>query len=154
PPTSTAHPTGPMPPTDDDAASGSPTAPLHGLRIADFSRVLAGPLATQILGDLGADVIKIERPGEGDDTRHWGPPFVGADAAYFLALNRNKRSIALDLGSPEGAGIARRIARRADVVIENFRPGLMAAFGLDLAGLRRDHPGLVTCSLTAFGDEE
>ena len=140
-----------MTPTDDPAESG---APLRGLRVLDFSRILAGPLCTQVLGDLGADVVKVERPGEGDDTRQWGPPFVGDDAAYFLSLNRNKRSIALDLRSPEQADVARRLARTADVVIENFRPGLMEGFGLDLDELRADNPGLVSCSLTAFEGTE
>jgi len=127
--------------------------PLAGIRVADFSRVLAGPLATMVLADLGADVVKVERPGAGDDTRAWGPPFVGGDAAYFLSLNRNKRSIALDLGTDEGAAAARRLALASDVVIENFRPGLMARFGLDFATLSAKHPGLVYCSLTAFGED-
>ncbi|MGE5459744.1 MAG: CaiB/BaiF CoA transferase family protein [Solirubrobacterales bacterium] len=127
--------------------------PLTGVRIADFSRVLAGPLATMLLGDLGADVVKVERPDGGDDTRIWGPPFVGQDAAYFLSLNRNKRSIALDLGTPEGAASARRLALSADVVIENFRPGLMERFGLDHASLAAERPDLVYCSLVAFGEE-
>ncbi|HEY6099989.1 MAG TPA: CoA transferase [Anaeromyxobacter sp.] len=127
--------------------------PLTGVRIADFSRVLAGPLATMLLGDLGADVVKVERPDGGDDTRIWGPPFVGQDAAYFLSLNRNKRSIALDLGTPEGAAAARRLALSADVVIENFRPGLMERFGLDHASLAAERPDLVYCSLVAFGEE-
>jgi crotonobetainyl-CoA:carnitine CoA-transferase CaiB-like acyl-CoA transferase len=126
---------------------------LAGIRIADFTRVLAGPLATMLLADLGADVVKVERPETGDDTRSWGPPFVGDDAAYFLSLNRNKRSIALDLSSEEGAAAARELARSADVVVENFRPGLMARFGLDYATLSADRPDLVYCSLTAFGDE-
>jgi crotonobetainyl-CoA:carnitine CoA-transferase CaiB-like acyl-CoA transferase len=115
--------------------------------------VLAGPLATQILGDLGADVIKIERPGQGDDTRHWGPPFVGEDAAYFLSLNKNKRSVTVDLKSPEGVEAIRRLAVDSDVVIENFRPGLMAELGLALDDLRRSSPALITCSLTAFDDD-
>jgi crotonobetainyl-CoA:carnitine CoA-transferase CaiB-like acyl-CoA transferase len=127
--------------------------PLSGCRVLDLSRVLAGPLATQILGDLGADVIKIERPGEGDDTRHWGPPFVGGDAAYYLSLNRNKRSVAVDLKSPEGAGAIRDLAARSDVLIENFRPGLMTELGLSLDDLRTASPRLITCSLTAFGEE-
>lgn len=127
--------------------------PLTGIRVADFSRVLAGPLATMLLADLGADVIKVERPGSGDDTRAWGPPFVGEDAAYFLALNRNKRSVALDLQTPEGATAARRLALASDVVVENFRPGLMARFGLDHASLAADRPDLVYCSLVAFGEE-
>ncbi len=127
--------------------------PLSGCRILDLSRVLAGPLATQILGDLGADVIKVERPEQGDDTRHWGPPFVGEDAAYFLSLNKNKRSVTVDLKSPEGAEAIRRLAARSDVVIENFRTGLMAELGLALDDLRRSTPGLITCSLTAFDDD-
>src|SRR5207302_4198077 len=106
------------------------------------SRVLAGPLCTMILGDLGADVIKLERPGEGDDTRHWGPPFLGSDAAYFLALNRNKRSVAIDLHTEEGVADARRLARSSDVLIENFRPGLMDQFGLGYERLSEDIPGL------------
>ena len=127
--------------------------PLEGVRVADFSRVLAGPLATMLLADLGADVIKVERPDTGDDTRGWGPPFVGEDAAYFLSLNRNKRSVALDLQTSEGAAAARRIALSADVVIENFRPGLMARFGLDHDSLAAERPDLVTCSLIAFGEQ-
>jgi crotonobetainyl-CoA:carnitine CoA-transferase CaiB-like acyl-CoA transferase len=126
--------------------------PLEGVRVADFSRVLAGPLATMLLADLGADVIKVERPGTGDDTRGWGPPFVGQDAAYFLSLNRNKRSVALDLTTPEGAAAARRLALSADVVVENFRPGLMTRFGLDHDTLAAQRPALVTCSLVAFGE--
>jgi len=127
--------------------------PLAGIRVTDFSRVLAGPLATMVLADLGADVVKVERPGTGDDTRGWGPPFVGDDAAYFLSLNRNKRSVALDLGSDEGAAAARRLALAGEVVIENFRPGLMARFGLDFEALSSIRPDLVYCSLTAFGED-
>ena len=129
-------------------------APLAGLRVLDFSRVLAGPLATQTLGDLGADVIKVERPEMGDDTRAWGPPFVGDDAAYFLSLNRNKRSIALDLASEEGRKQARGLAGNADVIVENFRPGLMSSFGLSFEQIRKMNPRLVYCSLTAFGPDE
>jgi glutaryl-CoA transferase len=127
--------------------------PLSGRRILDLSRVLAGPLATQILGDLGADVIKVERPGDGDDTRHWGPPFVASDAAYFLSLNRNKRSVEVDLKTREGVEAVRRLAAGSDVLIENFRPGLMAELGLAPHDLRRATPGLITCSLTAFNDD-
>ncbi|MBI2238706.1 MAG: CoA transferase, partial [Actinobacteria bacterium] len=144
---------------EDPGAGGSDAVtepedrgPLEGVRVIDFSRVLAGPLCTMILGDLGADVVKVERPGEGDDTRHWGPPFVGEDAAYFLSLNRNKRSVALDLSTSEGAQAARRLVLSGDVVIENFRPGLMVRFGLDYEALAAEKPGLVYCSLTAFGD--
>lgn len=133
--------------------STSPPAPLTGLRVIDLSRVLAGPLATQTLGDLGADVIKVERPGQGDDTRHWGPPFAGDDAAYFLSLNRNKRSVAIDLKTAGGVEAVRRLTGDADVVIENFRPGLMRELGLGLEDLRAENPRLVTCSLTAFGDD-
>jgi crotonobetainyl-CoA:carnitine CoA-transferase CaiB-like acyl-CoA transferase len=130
-----------------------PSLPLAGIRVADFSRVLAGPLATMLLADLGADVIKVERPETGDDTRGWGPPFVSEDAAYFLALNRNKRSVVLDLATDEGVSAARKLALSSDVLVENFRPGLMARFGLDHGSLAREHPGLVYCSLTAFGDD-
>jgi crotonobetainyl-CoA:carnitine CoA-transferase CaiB-like acyl-CoA transferase len=135
-----------------DRAGPAANLPLAGIRIADFSRVLAGPLATMILGDLGADVIKVERPDGGDDTRGWGPPFVGDDAAYFLALNRNKRSVALDLTSPEGGAAARELALTADVVVENFRPGLMRRFGLDHETLVRENPRIVSCSLVAFSE--
>jgi crotonobetainyl-CoA:carnitine CoA-transferase CaiB-like acyl-CoA transferase len=127
-------------------------APLAGLRVVDLSRVLAGPLCTMILGDLGADVVKVERPDGGDDTRGWGPPFVGADAAYFLSLNRNKRSVTIDLRTPDGVAAVRRLAADADILIENFRPGLMSDLGLDPGSLRAANPRLVTCSLTAFAD--
>jgi crotonobetainyl-CoA:carnitine CoA-transferase CaiB-like acyl-CoA transferase len=135
-----------------DRAPGSASLPLTGIRVADFSRVLAGPLATMLLADLGADVVKVERPDSGDDTRGWGPPFVGEDAAYFLSLNRNKRSVVLDLSGEDGRRVARRLALASDVVVENFRPGLMARFGLDHETLAADKPALVTCSLTAFGE--
>ena len=130
-----------------------PPAPLAGIRVIDLSRVLAGPLATMVLGDLGADIIKVERPGHGDDTRHWGPPFAGRDSAYFLSLNRNKRSVVIDLREPEGVAAVRRLTSDADVLIENFRPGLMKELGLGLDQLRAANPRLVTCSLTAFGED-
>src|SRR5215207_4374261 len=126
-------------------------APLDGILVADFSRVLAGPLAAMLLGDLGADVVKVERPDGGDDTRAWGPPWRGDDATYYLGLNRNKRSLALDLADPGDLELARALAGRADVLIESFRPGLMARWGLDGETLRASNPGLVTCSVTAFG---
>src|SRR3954447_432424 len=126
-------------------------APLDGLLVADFSRVLAGPFATMLLGDLGADVIKVERPDGGDDTRAWGPPWRDGESTYYLGLNRNKRSVALDLGDPDDVELARALAGRADVLIESFRPGLMARWGLDGDSLRERNPGLVTCSITAFG---
>jgi crotonobetainyl-CoA:carnitine CoA-transferase CaiB-like acyl-CoA transferase len=136
---------------ETDAPNG---LPLAGIRVADFSRVLAGPLATMLLADLGADVIKVERPETGDDTRGWGPPFVeGGDAAYFLSLNRNKRSVALDLSTDEGRSSARKLSLASDVVVENFRPGLMQRFGLDHETLSAERPEIVYCSLTAFGDQ-
>ena len=107
-----------------------------------------------ILGDLGADVVKVERPGTGDDTRTWGPPFVGDDAAYFLSLNRNKRSVEIDLATDEGVAAVKRLASTADVLIENFRPGLMRSFGLDHDALIAENPALVYCSLLAFGEDE
>jgi crotonobetainyl-CoA:carnitine CoA-transferase CaiB-like acyl-CoA transferase len=126
--------------------------PLDGILVADFSRVLAGPLAAMTLGDLGADVIKVERPDGGDDTRAWGPPWREGESTYFLGLNRNKRSVALDLTDAEDLELARELAGRADVLIESFRPGLMARWGLDGDTLRAaGNPGLVTCSITAFG---
>jgi crotonobetainyl-CoA:carnitine CoA-transferase CaiB-like acyl-CoA transferase len=129
-------------------------APLDGILLADFSRVLAGPLAAMLLGDLGADVIKVERPDGGDDTRAWGPPYRGDEATYYLGLNRNKRSLALDLGDPGDLALARELGGRADVLIESFRPGLMERWGLDGETLRASNPGLVTCSVTAFGTGE
>src|SRR2546423_484529 len=118
---------GPMETTDvpDEERETFGPQPLSGLRVVDLSRVLAGPLCTMILGDLGADVIKVERPGTGDDTRGWGPPFVGDDAAYFLSVNRNKRSVVLDLADPRGQETARRLALRSDGVVANFLPGMV-----------------------------
>ena len=130
-----------------------PTGALDGLLVADFARVLAGPLCTMTLGDLGADVVKVERPGAGDDTRAWGPPFTEEGSSYFLGLNRNKRSLVLDLKDPEDLALAREPCARADVVVESFRPGLMAELGLGLDALREAHPRLVTCSISAFGGE-
>jgi crotonobetainyl-CoA:carnitine CoA-transferase CaiB-like acyl-CoA transferase len=129
--------------------------PLDGILVADFSRVLAGPYATMLLGDLGADVIKVERPDGGDDTRAWGPPWHGDASTYYLTTNRNKRSVALDLTDEGDRGLARTLALRADVLVESFRPGLMARWGLDGDSLRADgNPGLVSCSVTAFGTGE
>src|SRR3954447_26841229 len=105
--------------------------PLEGLTVLDFSRVLAGPYCTMQLADLGARVIKIEEPGRGDDTRAWGPPFVGGESAYFLSVNRNKESLALDLKRPAARGVLDALIRRADILVENFRPGTMARLGLD-----------------------
>jgi crotonobetainyl-CoA:carnitine CoA-transferase CaiB-like acyl-CoA transferase len=125
--------------------------PLEGILVADFSRVLAGPLAAMLLGDLGADVVKVERPDGGDDTRAWGPPWHEGESTYYLGLNRNKRSIALDLADPGDLELARELGARADVLIESFRPGLIASWGLDGESLRAVNPGLVSCSVTAFG---
>jgi len=128
------------------------SAPLAGVVVADFSRVLAGPLLTMTLGDLGADVVKVERRDGGDETRSWGPPFAkDGTSAYFLAVNRNKRSIALDLSDPGDNAVAGALARRADVVVENFRPGVMEGFGLGFEALSEVNPGLVYCSLSGFG---
>ena len=118
------------------------TGPLEGLVVADFSRVLAGPFATMLLGDLGADVVKVEHPGGGDETRAWGPPWHGQLSTYYLAVNRNKRSVALDLKDARGRRAARALAGRADVLVENFKAGTMERIGLGLEDLTRDNPGL------------
>ncbi len=133
--------------------SREPARPLAGISVLDLSRVLAGPYATQLLGDLGATVWKVERPGQGDETRAWGPPFVGEASAYFLSVNRNKRSAALDFGDPRHQAALRRAAARADIVVENFLPGALVPFGLDAASLRRGHPELIVCSITGYGQD-
>src|SRR4051794_39277981 len=128
---------------------------LHGILVADFSRVLAGPLCTMTLGDLGADVVKVERPDGGDDTRAWGPPWHATEGAtYYLGLNRNKRSVTLDLKDPGDLDLARRLARRADVVVESFRPGTIDRLGLGYDDVARDNPSVVYCSISAFGTGE
>src|SRR6476661_6937246 len=127
---------------------------LDGVLVADFSRVLAGPFASMLLGDLGADVVKVERPDGGDDTRAWGPPWRDGVSTYYLGLNRNKRSIALDLHDDADRALARTLAERADVMIESFRPGLIGEFGLSPDSVREVNPGLVSCSVTAFGSSE
>ncbi|MBM7831886.1 crotonobetainyl-CoA:carnitine CoA-transferase CaiB-like acyl-CoA transferase [Agromyces cerinus] len=135
---------------DDEATDGV----LSGVRVADFSRVLAGPYATMMLADFGADVVKIESPA-GDDTRHWRPPVdASGQATYFGSVNRNKRSVALDLTDAAGLAEARRLAASADVVIENFRPGVMDRFGLSYDEVRASNPGVVYCSITGFGTGE
>ncbi|MEZ5924036.1 MAG: CaiB/BaiF CoA-transferase family protein [Hyphomicrobiaceae bacterium] len=138
--------------------SAMPTGPLDGLRILDLTRILAGPTCTQLLGDLGADVIKIEKPGEGDDTRAWGPPYVTGhdgkptrESAYYLCANRNKRSVAADIATPEGAGLVRRLAAKCDVLIENFKVGGLKKYGLAYDDLKAEHPRLVYCSITGYG---
>ena len=125
--------------------------PLSGIRVADFSRVLAGPLATMTMADLGAEVTKVERPGTGDDTRQWGPPWTEHSSSYFACANRSKRSVALDLGSEEDLRTARALALEADVLVENFRTGTMQRLGLGYDDLARDNPGIVYCSITGFG---
>ena len=131
--------------------------PLDGIKVLDLSRVLAGPWCTQLLADLGAEVIKIERPGAGDDTRHWGPPWhgegAGRVAAYFLSCNRGKKSAAIDFARPEGAELVRRLAGQSDVVIENFKVGGLEKFGLDAASLRAANPRLIYASITGFGQD-
>ncbi|OGO18489.1 MAG: formyl-CoA transferase [Chloroflexi bacterium RBG_16_48_8] len=125
---------------------------LDGVRIIDLSRVLAGPFCTMILGDLGADVIKIERPELGDDTRHWGPPFAqGGESAYFLSINRNKRSLTLNVRSEEGLQILKELIQTGDVLVENFRTGTLEHWGLDYEALQRIRPGLIYCSITGYG---
>lgn len=133
---------------------------LAGIKVLDLSRVLAGPWCTQILADLGADVVKVERPGAGDDTRHWGPPFLkdaeGRDttqASYFTACNRNKRSVTIDMAQPEGQSLVRRLAQQADVLLENFKLGGLKQYGLDYASLSASNPRLVYCSITGFGQD-
>ena len=135
-----------------------PCQALAGIRVLDLSRILAGPTATQLLGDFGADIIKIERPGEGDDTRSWGPPFVvnadGSDSdesAYYLCANRNKRSVALDISTPEGAQTVRELLQHCDVLVENFKVGGLKKYGLSYEDLRSEFPQLVYCSITGFG---
>ena len=137
----------------------SAKGPLAGVRVLDLSRVLAGPWATQTLADLGAEVIKIERPGAGDDTRLWGPPFTTktdgsrGDAAYFLCANRGKKSVAVDIATPEGAEAVRRLAATCDVVVENFKTGGLKKYGLDWPSLKAINPRLVYCSITGFGQD-
>ena len=144
--------------TADKLPDNLPMNSLQGIRILDLSRVLAGPWCTQTLADLGADVIKIERPGAGDDTRGWGPPFLKdpsgqdtRDAAYYLGTNRNKRSVTCDIASPEGQALILELVKSCDVFIENFKVGDMARYGLDYASLSKLHPRLVYCSVTGFG---
>ncbi|NGM86748.1 CoA transferase [Parapusillimonas sp. SGNA-6] len=125
--------------------------PLNGIRILDLTRVVSGPFCTMLLGDLGADVVKIEEPVNGDDSRAFGPPFSGGESAYFLSVNRNKRSCAINLKSSEGIQLVRQLARRSDVIVDNFRPGTMARLGMDYDGLRAENSCLITCSITGFG---
>ena len=127
--------------------------PLSGIRVLDLSRILAGPYCTMILGDQGAEIIKVERPGAGDDTRTWGPPFTGGESAYYLCCNRNKRSITIDLKKPRGVELVKELAKASDVLVENFTPGLMKGFGLDYDSLHQLNPRLVYASITAYGQD-
>lgn len=135
----------------------TPKAALASVRVLDLSRVLAGPWATQILGDLGADVIKVEKPIDGDDTRHWGPPFLPSDksehgdAAYYLCANRNKRSVAIDFAKPEGAELVRRLVPHCQIFVENFKAGGLKKYGLDYESIASINPSIVYCSITGFG---
>lgn len=138
-------------PRQAPAIAEEPGSALQDLLVLDLTRILSGPFATMTLADLGADVIKIEQPGQGDDTRQWGPPFQGEEAAYFLAVNRNKRSLAVDLKSPEGLAAVRRLAIKADVLVENFRPGTAARLGLGYEELSRQNPGLIYASISGYG---
>ena len=134
------------------------TGPLHGIKVLDLTRILAGPSCTQILGDLGAEVIKIERPGKGDDTRQFAPPFLNDDhgektseSAYFLSANRNKKSVTIDLTKPEGQDLVRRLIAMSDVVVENFKTGTLSKYGLSYTDIKADNPRIVYCSITGFG---
>jgi len=138
------------------------SGPLDGVRVLDLSRILAAPFATQLLGDLGADVIKVERPGTGDDARQYGPPFLnnpsgdepgGAESGFYLSANRNKRSITIDHSSPDGAGLIRELASVSDVLVENYRPGVLDKYGLGYEALSAVHPRLVYCTVTGFGQD-
>src|SRR4051812_18757910 len=126
---------------------------LGGIRVLDLTRNLAGPFCTMTLGDLGAEVVKVEQPGIGDDTRHWAPPTWGDESATFLSANRNKQSVAVDLSQPEGAAIVRALAARCDVLVESFKPGSLDKRGLGFEQLRVDNPRLVWCSISAYGQD-
>ena len=143
-----------------DTAPHATRRPLDGVRVLDLSRILAGPLAGQLLADMGADVIKVERPGAGDDSRQYGPPFLDGEvgraqgfSGFFLSCNRGKQSVAIDIASPEGSAIVARLAADSDVLIENFRVGTLARYGLDYASLAAANPGLIYCSVTGFGQD-
>jgi len=125
--------------------------PLEGITVLDLTRVLSGPYCTMLLGDMGARVIKVEQPGKGDDTRAWGPPFVNGESAYFMSINRNKESVTLDFKRPEGRAVLDRLVARADVLVENFRPGTLTKLGLGYEALAAAHPHVVYCSVSGFG---
>src|SRR5690606_37164689 len=144
--------------SDQQPCDASRPSPLEGIRVLDLTRILAGPWCTQRLADLGAKEYKIERPETGDDTRAWGPPFLQtpdredtAEAAYYLSANRNKQSISLDISSQEGADVVRAMARECDILVQNFKVGGIAKYGLDYASLKAINPRLIYCSITGFG---
>ena len=151
--------TGNIPPdTATDSQNELPKGPLSGIRVLDLSRILAGPSCTQLLGDYGADIVKVEKPGAGDDTRKWGPPYVPdkqgndtTESAYYLCANRNKRSVAIDISSEQGASTIRKLAEKCDIFIENFKLGGLKKFGLDYENLKKQNPALIYCSITGFG---
>ena len=126
---------------------------LEGVRVLDLTRALAGPFCTLMLGDYGADVIKIELPGAGDDTRHWGPPFIGEESAYFLSINRNKRSLTLNFKEEQAREIFLKLVAQSDVVVENFTPGVMTRFGLEYATVKQANPNIIYCSISGFGQD-
>ncbi len=126
---------------------------LEGIRVLDLTRALAGPFCTLMLGDNGADVIKVEMPGSGDDTRKWGPPFIGEESAYFLSINRNKRSLTLNLRDPQAKEIFLKLAKNSDVIVENFTPGVMERFGLDYEAVKATNPNVIYCSISGFGQD-
>jgi len=136
-----------------EPSPSNPTGPLKGLRVVDLTRVLAGPTCTQMLGDLGAEVIKIERPGAGDDTRGFAPPYVPntKESAYFVGVNRNKKSLTLDIAQPEGQAVVHKLLETADILVENFKTGALAKYGLGWEQLKEKYPGLIYCSITGFG---
>lgn len=125
--------------------------PLSGIRILDLTRIVSGPFATMLLGDLGAEIIKIEEPGSGDESRTYGPPFINGESAYFLSVNRNKKSCAINLKTPEGIALIKELALKSDVIIENFRPGTLKKFGINYDELKTQNPGLIYCAITGFG---
>jgi crotonobetainyl-CoA:carnitine CoA-transferase CaiB-like acyl-CoA transferase len=129
----------------------APPGPLAGLTVLDLTRVLSGPYCAMLLGDMGARVIKIEQPGRGDDTRAWGPPFINGESTYFFSINRNKESVTLDFKTPDGRRILDQLIARADIVVENFRPGTLRRLGLDYESIRGRHPRLIYCSISGFG---
>jgi crotonobetainyl-CoA:carnitine CoA-transferase CaiB-like acyl-CoA transferase len=139
--------------SEHEPKSSDPWRPLAGIRVLDLSRVLSGPFCTMNLGDMGADVIKVEEPGKGDDTRAFGPPFVNGVSTYFLSINRNKRSVAVDLKTPEGLAVVKQLVAKSDVVVENFRPGVAERLGLGHQALRTQDPRLIYCSISGFGHE-